>query len=148
MSSKTPPTDAEPEDPTATGSGVASEIRETFEVCDDCGAIGAPGTGHRCYVAGGITALDETTSKERDWRREADERSPSTTVYTVPSTSRVAVYHERGGCHRADADEVEATALGVAKRRDRAPCANPECRRARDDRVYGELYDPLDVTDN
>lgn len=137
--------DADPDTPTAASSDVATEIRETFEVCEDCGQIGAPGTGHRCYVDGGITRLDETSLPERDWRREADERPPSTTVYTptAPAAS-VAVYHEAGGCHRVDADDVEAATLGEAKRRDRVPCANPECRRARGDRVYGELYEPLD----
>jgi len=144
MSSKPTDADADSDGPPAASSDVASEIRETFEICADCGYIGAPGIGHRCYVEGGITRLDETTKAERDWRREADDRQSSTRVYTPTAPASVAVYHEAGGCHRVDADDVEATTLSEAKRRDRVPCPNPDCRRARGDRVYGELYEPLD----
>lgn len=128
---------------------LASELREVFERCE-CGLYVPTHRAekHRsaCYVAGGITPLDQTTESERDWRRRADDRPYSTTVYVVDSPARdVVAYHERGGCHVVDGGDVEATTLIEAKRRDCAPCSRPACRRARGDLVYGDLYEPLDA---
>ncbi|MFB6087504.1 MAG: hypothetical protein ABEJ85_03195 [Haloarculaceae archaeon] len=141
----THPTDTE----TGTDDGIAAEIREAFDVCE-CGRPLPKNRGgsHRaqCYVVGGITPLDETTEAEREWRREADTRAASTPVAVPPSRSKRddVAYHEVDGCHLADADVVEETTLREAKRDGCVPCANPACRRARGDAVYGDLYDPLD----
>lgn len=122
-------------------------IAETFERCESCGQIvvAEGGGSHRCPDDSlSIETSTETSPDERRRRREADDRPDSTTVFALATSSgRVSSYHETTDCQSA-LDDVEPMSLGEARKKNRVPCASLVCRRERDDRVYGELYEPLD----
>ena len=141
MSSNPTDFDAEPDEP------INDLIADTFERCETCGQIvvAAGGGSHRCPDDSlSIETSTNVSPDERRRRREADPRSDSTTVFaTASSSGRVSSYHETEDCQSA-LDDVEPMPLGEARKKNRVPCASLVCRRERDDRVYGELYEPLD----
>ena len=127
--------------------GTETDVRDAFDICDDCGAVVVAGyaSSHRCPGDNSTVERAVDVSKdERDRRREADTRPPSTTVFTTRSSSgQIRSYHESTDCP-SYRDEAEPTPLATAIARNRVPCATGVCRRERGDLVYGTLYEPLD----